>query len=525
MIQKIKSFGLDGINGYAVDVEVDLARGLPSFTLVGLPDASVKESKERVQSAIKNSGYKIAAGKITVNLAPAEMRKEGSLYDLAIAMGILMAMEEDLTIIDKDGKSSKVPQRPWQSMKTTAFIGELGLDGELHGVAGVLPMLLSAKSCGIHVVVVPESNKFEAAFVEGIEVYAAKNFRDVMDWTDGMPTLEFVEKTSFESIKINQTFTEDLKYVKGQYIAKRALEISAAGGHNLLFIGSPGSGKTMLARCMPSIMPDMTVEECFEVTKLHSISGTLYNENNLGVVVKRPFRSPHHTASRIALTGGGTSATAGEISLAHNGVLFLDELPEYPRSCLEALRQPLEDNFITISRARANVKYPASFTLIASMNPCPCGFYGSRTNKCNCSVSAREKYLRKLSGPLMDRIDLHVEVDNVTYDDLRAADGAEPSAKVKERVESARAVQRARQGAVCNAKLNSAQIKEFCKIGEEAERIMKAAFERLNLSARAFSRILKVARTIADLENSNDIKTEHITEALGYRSLDKKYNL
>ena len=508
MLAKTKSYALNGVEGYEVSIEVDLNAGLPAYDTVGLADTAIKESKERVRSAIKNSLFTYPIRKITINLAPADTKKEGSHFDLAIALGILIANEEIECATYKD----------------YIILGELSLDGSINHVRGVMPLVISAVQKGYKKFILPSKNAKEASFISGIEVYTFDKLAQVVDFLTGKSEVSPLPTSEFVSMQSANKYNVDFSEVKGQFVAKRALEIAVAGGHNVLMIGPPGAGKTMMAKCVPTIMPDMTFEEAIEVTKIHSVAGIL--DSNVGIVVGRPFRTPHHTATVPALMGGGANAKPGEISLAHNGVLFLDEMPEYQRRTLETLRQPLEDGVAVVSRAKHTLEYPARFMLVASMNPCPCGNLGSKTQECKCTASEIHRYISKLSGPLLDRIDLQIEVDSISYDDFRSDIVNESSKVVKDRVERARKIQRDRYAGTStktNDEMTNAQVRAYCKLDEIGEVLLKNAFTRLNLSARASNRVLKVARTIADLEESENINDSHLAEAIQYRSLDRKY--
>ncbi len=506
MLAKVLSSAVIGIDAFLVEVEVDITSGLPTFTTVGLPEASVKESKERVKSAINNSGYTFPDDRITVNLAPANIKKEGTGFDLPIALGILTATQI-------------IPQK---IISKYLVLGELSLDGRIKPVKGSLPMALAAKDAGYEGIIVPNDNGREASVVAGITVLPVKTLSQLVGFFRGFTKIKPERADISDIFNGRKNFEVDFSEVKGQEHVKRSLEVSAAGGHNLIMIGPPGSGKTMLAKRVPTILPPITFEEAIETTKIFSVIGMLPKDEAL--ITKRPFRSPHHTISDAGLIGGGHIPRPGEVSLAHNGVLFLDELSEFKKHVLEVLRQPLEDLRVTISRAALTLTYPSSFMLIAAMNPCPCGYFSDPKHECRCTYPQIHRYRSKISGPLMDRIDIHVEVPAVPYKDLMAQSNAESSEIVRSRVAAARERQfeRFKRTKIhCNAQMINRHIKKHCKIDSASADILEAAIDKLGLSARAYNRILKIARTIADLDGASDITVEHISEAVQYRSLDR----
>lgn len=508
MLSKVKTCILQGLEGHIIDVEVDISRGLPQLSIVGLADMSIKESKERVRSAITNSAFNFPLKRITINLAPANLKKEGSQIDLAIAIGILSATETVKQI----------------EMKDLCVIGELSLDGRVNKINGALPIVISLRELGIKRVILPFENKEECSALEGIDLIPVQSLSDTVKFLNDELKIEPIKSNVVDIFKEDYEFSENFEDVKGQEGAKRAMEIAAAGGHNIIFIGPPGSGKTMISKRITSILPNLTFEESLEITKIYSISGLLSDNT---IIKKRPFRSPHHTISPVALVGGGRTPMPGEVSLAHFGVLFLDEFPEFSKSAIEILRQPMEDGVVTVSRLSATLSFPSKFLLVATMNPCKCGFFRDESNQCTCSERSIDSYLSKISGPIFDRIDIHTEVKPVKYSDLELDNKCSDTSKdIKARVDKAREIQVRRyrnDNIFSNSELNSKLIEKHCKLCDTSKALLELAFNNLGLSARAYNKILKVSRTIADLDESRDIKDNHIAEAIQYRSLDRKY--
>lgn len=507
MLVKTFSASVQGLNAQQVTIEVNLTRGI-RFCMVGLPDNAVKESHERIVAAVENSGYKFPAKQITINLAPADIRKEGSGYDLPIAIGIMAAEKQVETTL----------------LEQTMMVGELSLDGGIQPVKGVLPIAIKARELGYENLFVPIQNVREAAVVNRVKVYGVSHISQVVNFLNGKEPLTPYEMDTRKEFFDHQSDVEyDMADVKGQALVKRALEVAAAGGHNLIMVGPPGSGKSMMAKRLPSILPPLTLSESLETTQIHSVAGKLNKDSAL--IASRPFRSPHHTISQVALVGGGTNATPGEISLAHNGVLFCDELPEFQRQTLEVLRQPLEDRTINVSRAKYSVEYPCNFMFVASMNPCPCGYFGDPHHRCTCTPGQISRYLSKISGPLLDRIDIHCEIQAVPFAQLSQMEPGEPSSVIRQRVIAARQIQAERfkdcKGIHCNAQMTEKMLHIFAEPDTQSLEMLRMAMERLKLSARAYTRILKVARTIADLEGSEKVLSQHIAEAIGYRNLDR----